>query len=168
MLSWALVFLLGSLAYDALERLGLLTMGYREMFLHSGVAGAWIGGYVAWRRRAIFRNHANSALFAISLVTFFLVQCFWGAAYALELPFRTALCLTSMFYVLASGAVTTLLSPRFAMSPAAAALGALGAALWPDLAWLLIGVSASVALAVVGLSWPTVPRTSAPAGGDAR
>jgi serine/threonine-protein kinase len=164
-LLWAIVFFVGSVGYDVLERLGLLVMGYPAMLLHSGCVAAGVSAYVAWHRRASFRNHANAALFTLALLTFFLLECFWVAAYTLELPFRTALCLTSMFYLLVSGAVTTLLSTRFAWSPVVAAVGVLGAALRPDLAWLIIGAGASVALAIVGLSWPSPTGATERAGG---
>lgn len=166
-LLWAFVFMAGSVGYDLLERAGLLVMGYRDMLLHSGGVAVGIGCYVAWQRRSIFRNHANSALFTVALLTFGLLQAFWVAAYTLDLPFRTALCLSSVFYLLAGGAVATLLSMRFALSPIVAALGVLGAGLWPGLAWWMVGFSASAAMAVVGLSWPSsAPAAPLAAGGS--
>jgi len=157
---WGAVFLLGNIGYDLLERFALLTVGYREILLHGAFVALGVGAYVAWQRRAIFRNRANAALFTVAIITYFSLQGFWLSAFALELPFRTALSMTSMFYLLAGGAVTTLLSARFVLSPIAAALGVIGAALWPDLAWLMVGLGGGTALAVVGLSWPSAQRAS--------
>jgi len=150
---WGLVFLLGNLAYDVLERRGLYTMGYRQMMTHSiGVLVA-AGGYTLLRRRALFTNHANASVFAVAILTYFLIQIFWVAALVLGIPFRSALSLSGMFYLLAGGAVSVLISPRFVLSPVLAGLGLLGAAARPDLAWWMLGIGAGLALMVVGLSW---------------
>ncbi len=150
---FGLVFLAGNLAYAALERFRVLTMGYREMMTQSLGVLLTVGAYTLWRRRALFQNRANASVFSVAIITYFLLQGFWVAGLWLGIPFRSALALSGVFYVLAGGAVSVMISPRFALSPLVAALGLLVGALRPDLAWWTLGVGGGLALAVVGLSW---------------
>ncbi|MBK7399324.1 MAG: serine/threonine protein kinase [Myxococcales bacterium] len=159
---WGLVFLAGNVAYAALERFSILSMGYREMMTQSlGVLVA-VGAYTLFRRGALFQNRANASVFSVAIITYFLLQAFWVAALWLGIPFRSALALSGMFYLLAGGAVSVMISPRFALSPVVAALGLLGGALRPDLAWWMLGVFGGLALAVVGLSWRDATEEARP------
>lgn len=158
---FGLVFLAGNLAYAALERFRVLSMGYREMMTQSLGVLVTVGAYTLWHRRTLFQNRANASVFAVAILTYFLLQGFWVAALWLGIPFRSALAESAVFYVLAGGAVSVMISPRFALSPVVAALGLLAGALRPDLAWWTVGVSGGLALAIVGLSFRDAAGTVA-------
>jgi hypothetical protein len=148
----ASLFVVGSGAYDALERLGVLTMGYGTMLLHTSWLLAPICAYAWWQRRHLSSNRANASVYAVALLTYVLLQVFWLVAWLLAIPFRSALAASGVFYLLAGGAVSVMISARFAASPIAAALGLLGAAALPELAWWTTGIGAALALLVVGLA----------------
>lgn len=154
LVGFSFVLLLGNLAYGWLERAGYLQHTYVAMLLQG--LGVWVGvgGFVAWRRRAIFRNHANTVMFSIAILCFVVLQSLWLALLALEVPFERGVLLSGVVYLLASGAVTTLVSARFFPSVIFSSLGLLVASFFPEHVWDVFGVASCASLATVGLAWP--------------
>jgi hypothetical protein len=159
LVGFSFALLVGNVVCGWAERAGLTSLTYPQLVAHGVVIGACVAAYALYARARLFRNRANTVLFTLAILTFFGIQGFWVTAWLLGIPFRTGLPLSAIFYVLVSGAVATLLSLRFALSPIFAAAGLLFAAAFPALAWEAIGVSSAAALATVGLAW----RTEAPA-----
>lgn len=156
----AAALLLGNLAYAWREHAGALPHDYGTMLLEG--LGVWlvVGAFVVFRRAALFRNHANTVMFTIAILSGAALQALWAALWALDVPFERAIPATGIVYVLAGGGVTMLLSARFFPSILFASAGVLGAALVPAHAWELLGVGSSSALATVALAWPASKEPS--------
>lgn len=154
LLAFSLALLLGHLAYAWRARVGLLPHGYGAMLLEG--TGVWVavGAFVLARRSAIFRNHANSVMFSIAILSAIALQMLWLALWALQVPFERGVLVTGIVYVLASGAVTTLLSARFFPAVIFSSLGVILGALFPEHLWEILGVASGASLATVALGWP--------------
>lgn len=159
LVGFSFVLLLGNLVYGWLDRAGLLVHTYGAMLLQG--IGVWIGvgAFIVWRRRALFRNHVNTVMFGIAMLCFVVMQALWASLLVLQVPFERGVLLSGIVYVLASGAVTTLVSARFFPSVVFSSVGLLAAPLFPEHVWEIVGVSSCAALATVGLAWPAARPT---------
>ncbi len=152
-LALGLSFVLVNAAMGAAERAGIASLGYVDMLWTGVISLAVLAPYGWWRRRLFFRNRANAALFSVCIGTFFTVQGLWLVGMTLDLPFRSALALTPLFYLLAFGAATMLVSLRFFASPLLQVPTLLLAATVPEHVYEIIGVGGGVSAALIGLVW---------------
>lgn len=158
LLGFSVVLMLGNFAYGWLDRAGMLTHDYGVMLLQGLGVWALIGGYVYWQRRSVFRNHANAVVFGVAILCFVVLEALWASLLVLEVPFERGVLLSGVVYLLASGAVTTLMSARFFPSVIFSSLGLLAAPFFPAHAWEIFGVASGASLATVGLAWPSTTR----------
>ena len=145
------LFVAVNFGMGAAQRGGWLELGYVEMLVTGGLTFAVFGPYAAWQRQRIFRNQANSTLFSIVITTGVVVQGLWLAGLLLELPFAVALGLTPIFYLLAFGAMTMLVSTRFAVSPLLQIVTAVLSAALPEYVYEIIGVGGGLSAALIGV-----------------
>jgi hypothetical protein len=148
------ILVLGHFAYGWLDRAGLLTHSFPMLLLQG--TGVWLAvtAWLLWKRRALFRNHANNVLFGIAILAFGVQQSLWAALWVLGEPFERGVPLIGITYVLAAGGVTTLVSPRFFPSVIFAVVGLIVAQLYPQFVWEVLGIGSGTSLASVGLAWP--------------
>ena len=143
----------GNVVYGWADRAGLLVRSYPQMLGQGCLVAVLILLYVTTQRRVLFRNHANTVLFGIAIVALVTMQVIWAALYALDVPFEQGVPIAGVVYFLAGGAVTTLVSARFVLSPIVSAIGMLAIPFFPGYTWEILGVSSGLALAFVGLAW---------------
>jgi serine/threonine-protein kinase len=148
-----LAFVAVNLAMGAAERAGVVELGYREMLLTGALTVLILAPYGFLKRRLAFQNRANVTLFTTCITCFVVVQGLWGVGLALDLPFRTALALTPMVYLLTFGAATMLISARFALSPLLQVPTVLLAASFPEHVYEILGVGGGLSAASIGLTW---------------
>lgn len=155
--SLGVIFVVVNFTMGALERAGTAELGYRDMLFTGVCTGAVLAPYTIWKRGSVFLNRANSTLWVVCLATFFLVQGLWLGGMTLDIPFRSALALTPIFYLLAFAAVAVFVSARFVWSPILQVPTVILAALWPSHVFEIIGVGGGLSAALIGLAWR--PRT---------
>ncbi len=140
-----------------------VTWGYPEFVLVNAATFCVLAPYGVWKRREIFRNRANVVFFAVCIATWVVVQGYWAAGARLGVTPEQAVTMTPVFYLLAFGTMTVLVSVRFWVSAVLQIPTILAAARWPDHAYEIIGVGGGASAALVGVTWrPTGPATAYP------
>ncbi|MBX3269682.1 MAG: serine/threonine protein kinase [Sandaracinaceae bacterium] len=145
------LFVVINLVMGWAERAQVVSLGYPEMLATGLVSLALLGPFGVWQRRLVFLNRANAAIWWVCIGTFFAVQGLWVLGAHAEIPFRDALALTPLFYLLAFGAVTMLVSTRFFVSPLLQVPTAIAAALAPEHVYEIVGVGGGLGAAAIGL-----------------
>ena len=147
------LFFVFNLGLGYVDRAGLVELGYPHMLgigLLTAVGLAPVGW---WMRKPLFRNRANSAIYWISIGIFVGLQGLWLICILTEVPFRAALTLNLICYLLAFGAITILVSTRFFVSPILVGVSAIVAALFPEILYEAIAVGGGGAAAAIGLTY---------------
>jgi serine/threonine-protein kinase len=148
-----LVFFAVNVAMGVAERLGVRPLDYGDMLVTGVATFAVFAPYAYVKRDTLFRNRANSAIFSICITTGFVIELLWLVGWSGGLPFRDVLVLTPVFYLLAFGAMTMLVSTRFFVSPLVQVPTALAVAAFPAHAYELIGIGGGLSAALVGLAY---------------
>ncbi len=161
LLGFSLALLVGNVVFGLVDRTGALPHDYGAMIAQGLVVMVAVGAYVWSQRRALFRNHANTVLFGVAILSFLSMQTLWGVLWVLGVPFERGSLVVGVAYLLAGGAVTTLVSTRFLPSVLFAGAALVLASVFPANAWTLFGVGSGLALATVGLAWPAERRADA-------
>ena len=145
--AWALV----SFGLAALTHTRTLVIGYREAAIEGVLLLVTLGPYAWIARRTLFRNKANARWQLALVLTFFVVQLFWAAAWHVGIGYPQALSLTPFFYFFAFAALAIMVDARLAPSAAVLLLTGVASVLRPGNALEIIGLGGG--LAVAGLAW---------------
>jgi len=141
-----------SVALGWLDRSGVMSLDYRALLIEGGLLVATLVPFGWAHRHTFFQNRANRRLYGGLIFTALAVELLWVVGILLDVPTRSAVAVTPLFYAYAFATLALVLDRRFLRGAAALALAAALSAIWPAWAPDLVGIAgtAAVWLTVMG------------------